>query len=153
MTVIRRATKEDHALLKAMYFSDIEPHEERAESFAHDLLTEMNTNLCMDGNVICGTVSWAIRGGMDDGVIEIIGLGVKDSYQRKGIATALINHTLKEAQEMFRSKEYYLRRAFLFMEFSNESARQFYRMMDFKEVANIPEFYPSDGASIFVKAF
>ena len=133
-----------------MYLTEIESHDERANVFAQDLLSLMRTILAFDDNTLCGTVSWAIRGGMDDGVIEIIGLGVNDRYKRKGIATRLVNQAIADAKERFQTKKHTLRRAFLFMEESNHIARQFYLKYGFSEVAMIPKFYPEDGASIFV---
>ncbi len=150
MIHIRCAREDDFNLLKSMYLTEVESHDERAEGFARDLLSLMKTILAFDDETLCGTVSWAIRGGMDDGVIEIIGLGVNEGYKRKGIATRLVNQAIVDAREKFESKMCKLRRVFLFMEDSNHIARQFYRKYGFSEVASIPEFYPEDSASIFV---
>ena len=116
MPTIRTATNNDFDILREMYLSEVEPHNERAKAFANDLLSLMNTILCFDDERLCGTVSWAIRGGMDDGVIEIIGLGVNEHHRRKGIATKLIHEALEEAKRRFESSKYTLRRVFLFME-------------------------------------
>lgn len=151
MILLRKATESDFDLLRNMYLKEVEQHHERAEVFAHELLTLMNTILCLCDDILCGTVSWAIRGGMDDGVIEIIGLGVREDSKRKGIATRLMNQALEDAREKFASKRCDIRRAFLFMEESNQIARVFYQKLGFEEAASIPEFYPCDGASIFVK--
>ena len=115
MPTIRTATNNDFDILREMYLSEVEPHNERAKAFANDLLSLMNTILCFDDECLCGTVSWAIRGGMDDGVIEIIGLGVNEHHRRKGIATKLIHEALEEAKRRFESSKYTLRRVFLFM--------------------------------------
>ncbi|MFW9931800.1 MAG: GNAT family N-acetyltransferase [Candidatus Thorarchaeota archaeon] len=151
MILLRKAIKTDFAVLKNMYMTEVEPHSERAEAFAHDLLSQMETILCFDDDILCGTVSWAIRGGLNDGIIEIIGLGVNAEYQRRGIATRLVNQVLSDAKNKFASKDYALRRIFLFMEEGNMVARQFYQKLGFVETATITDFYPSDGASIFVK--
>ncbi|MDF1539126.1 MAG: GNAT family N-acetyltransferase [Candidatus Thorarchaeota archaeon] len=151
MNALRKATVEDIDLLKEMYLTDVEPHQERATVFATDLTSIMETILCIRNDSLCGTSSWAIRGGMDDGVVEVVGLGVREQYRKQGIASELMKEAIEQAQVTFSEKDYTLRRVFLFMELSNEIARQFYNSQDFKEVATIPLFYPSDDASIFVR--
>ncbi len=151
MILLRKAIESDFDLLKEMYVRDVMPDDELAGAFAHDLLSQMETILCFYDDNLCGTISWAIRGGMDDGIIEIIGLGVTERYKRKGIATRLVNQVFVDSKEKFSSKKHKLRLAFLFMEESNEVARQFYLKQGFQEAAMISEFYPSDGASIFIK--
>ena len=151
MPLYRKATVSDANMLIDMYMTDIDPDLEHAESFASDLITRMETILCLEDDNLCGTVSCAVRGGMNDGVVEITALGVREQYQRRGIATQLINEVIKHSQEVFSSRNYQLRRVFLFMEESNDSARQLYTAAGFKEVASIPDFYPTTGASIFVR--
>ncbi len=134
-----------------MFIEDIDTNNELAEAFANDLIEEMITLLCFENEQLCGTVSWEIRGGIDDGVVEIIGLGVREPYKRRGVATRLVESAVKDASEAFMERGYELRRAFLFMESNNEIARKFYTKIGFEEVASIPDFYPSHGASIFLK--
>lgn len=153
MITLRKATAEDIEILREMYLNDIEPHQERAMDFATQLATLMETILCIQNDSLCGTISWAVRGGMDDGVVEVVGLGIRDQYKRQGLATKLVEEAIRQAQAIFSAKNYKLRRVFLFMEQGNEIARQFYNKQDFRETATIPSFYPSDGASIFIREF
>ncbi len=153
MPTLRNATDSDIDILVELYLNEVENNETNAQVFARDLLFRMRTILGFEGEQLIGTISWAVRGGLDDGVAEIVGLGVNESNRRKGLASLLIQEVISEASVTFRESDAQLRILFLFMEAENSTARAFYNQMGFKEVANIPSFYPQDGASIFVRAF
>ena len=153
MPSLRNATDSDIDILVNLYLNEVEDNEANAQVFARDLLYRMRTILYFEGEKLCGTISWEVRGGLDDGVAEIVGLGVNESNRRKGLASLLIEEVISEASETFREANAQLRILFLFMEAENTTARAFYNHLGFKEVANIPSFYPQDGASIFVRAF
>ena len=149
MIDIRTATSADIPLLESMYRKEIEDHIERAQRFAEDLVLKYKTLLAIKDNVVCGTVVWEPRGGLDDGVVEMIGLGVNEGFKRQGVATRLVDTMIEEASQFFSVKGYSLRVVLLFMEKTNETARKFYSANRFKEVAAIPSLYPSGDASIW----
>lgn len=151
MPEFRSAQEDDHAILAKMYLDEIEQSGERADRFADDLIHKMNTILCFENSIVCGTVSWSVRGGKEDGVVEIVSLGVNKDHRRKGFATALMREAIDDAQDFLSETGSRLRTIFLFMESSNEIARAFYEALHFREVVTIPSFYPHDGASIFVR--
>ena len=151
MIEIRTATSSDLPLLEKMYRKEIEDHLERAQKFAEDLVLRYETLLAIDDNAVCGTVTWEPRGGLDDGVAEMIGLGVTEGFKRQGIASKLVDAMIEEATQFFSAKNYSLRVILLFMEKTNETARKFYSVNRFKEVATIPSLYPSDDASIWTR--
>ena len=94
--------------------------------------------------VLCG-------GGLDDGVAEIIGLGVNEGFKRQGIATSLVDAAIEDMAQFFSGKGYSLRVIMLLMERTNETARNFYSVNKFKEVAVVPSLYPHDDASIWTR--
>ncbi|MHA1962949.1 MAG: N-acetyltransferase family protein [Candidatus Thorarchaeota archaeon] len=147
----RTATSDDIPLLVNMYRNEIEDHEERAQRFAQNLVRRYNTLLAIKDKAICGTVTWEPRGGLDDGVVEMIGLGVAEGLKRQGIASKLVDAMIEETLQFFSSKGYTLRVILLFMEKTNETARKFYSASRFKEVAAIPSLYPHDDASIWTR--
>ena len=151
MTDFKSATSADIPLLEKMYRTEVENHAERARTFAEDLCFRYKTILALEDNELCGTATWEPRGGFDDGVIEMIGLGVNEDYRRKGIATKLVNIMIDEASKFYSEQGYNLRVILLFMEKGNETARKFYSANRFKEVANLPSLYPSDDASIWTR--
>ncbi len=151
MIDIKPATPEDIPLIEEMYRREVEDHAERAQTFAEDLVLRYKTLLAVKDNTVCGTVSWEPRGGFDDGVVEMIGLGVSEGFKRQGIATKLVDEMIEVASQFFTSKGYSLRVILLFMERENETARKFYSVNRFKEVATIPSLYPSDDASIWTR--
>ncbi len=151
MIEIRTATPSDLPLLENMYRKEIEDHLERARRFAEDLVLRYKTLLAIDDNAVCGTVTWEPRGGLDDGVVEMIGLGVTEGFKRQGIATRLVDAMIEEATQFFSTKDYSLRVILLFMERANETARKFYSTNKFKEVSTIPSLYPQDDASIWTR--
>ena len=151
MMRIRTAKRNDIPLLETMYRTEIEDHVERAQQFANDLVLRYNTLLAIENNVICGTVSWESRGGLDDGVVEMIGLGVTTNFRRQGVGTQLVQAMIEEATRYYRARKYQLRVILLFMEQDNEIARNFYTVNKFKEVASIGALYPSGDASIWVQ--
>ena len=151
MIDIRTATSVDIPLLERMYRNEIEDHAERAKTFAEDLVLRYKTHLAIKDGSVCGTVTWEPRGGLDDGVVEMIGLGVNEGFKRQGIATQLVEVMMEEAAQFFSTKGYSLRVVLLFMERTNETARKFYSANRFKEVAAIPSLYPSGDASIWTR--
>ena len=153
MPTLRKATDSDLDILANLYINEVENNETNAQVFARDLLFRMRTILCFEENQLCGTISWEVRGGLDDGVAEIVGLGINELYRRKGLASLLIQEVISAASKKFRESNSQLRILFLFMETENGTARTFYNQLGFSEVANIPSFYPQDGASILVRTF
>lgn len=151
--IIRFANEDDIMLLKEMYLNDVENHEQRAIEFANDLIFKLKTIICVADLKIIGSVSWDTRGGLNDGVIELIGLGITQNSRRQGIAKELVLTLISETKKLFKSKGYKLRVIYFFMERSNNTARRFYKNMGFREVSIIPAFYPNDDAVIWIKYF
>ncbi|TFG05248.1 GNAT family N-acetyltransferase [Candidatus Thorarchaeota archaeon] len=151
MKKIRKATEEDHPALMKLYEHDIEPDEGMARRFADDLIHRMNTLLCIEGEEIVGTVSWEVRGGLEDGVIELIGLGVDPDFRREHVATSLVSTLIRDANAYYESEGHILRFIYLFMEASNDEARSFYRRVGFTEVSQIPNMFPHDDGSMWTK--
>ena len=148
---IRSATESDRVLLESMYLEEIEDHKERASEFAKDLIDRFKTMLALKDGQLCGTLTWDRRGGLDDGVVEIIGLGVNHEYQRQGVASKLVNFFIQETSKFYSEKSYSLRVILLFMEGENEVARKFYSNLGFTEDARIPKLYPHDDGVIWTK--
>ena len=134
-----------------MYLEEVEDHVERAETFAEDLINHFKTILALENGELCGTLTWDTRGGYDDGVVEIIGLGVKMKFQRQGVARRLVNYFTEEASKFYSNRGYTLRVILLFMEGENEVARKFYSNLGFTEDARIPKLYPNDDGVIWTK--
>ncbi|MFW9966115.1 MAG: GNAT family N-acetyltransferase [Candidatus Thorarchaeota archaeon] len=148
MRTVREATDFDRELLVRLFITEIEDNIDLAEDFAADLL-RFHTILCLDEGKVIGTLSWDIRGGLDDGVVELIGLGVNPEYRRQGIAKELVQTLIHDASVHYSSHNHKLRVIYLFMEKENEGGRAFYRSIGFKEVADVPNLYPHDDAAIW----
>ncbi len=153
MIEIKHATEADRNLLKSMYLSEVEDHAERAERFADQLISRFNTILALQNGELCGTLSWETRGGYDDGVAELAGIGVNSEFQRQGIATELVERMIEEASTFYSERGYTLRVILLFMEYSNEGARKFYSQIGFSEISKIPNLYPHDDGVIWTRHF
>lgn len=151
MFQIRPATTADDEILKEMYLSEVENHNGRATAFAKDLTSKFKTMLALQDEHLCGTLTWDARGGYDDGVVEIVGIGVNSKYQRRGIATKLVEKMIREASQFYSEHGYMLRVVILFMEGRNEDARRFYSAIGFSEVARIPGLYPHDDGVIWTR--
>jgi len=148
MRTVRKATSSDKKLLVRLFISEVEDNRTLAEAFAADLLRFQTILSLDDGNVI-GTVSWDARGGLDDGVAELIGLGVNPDYRRKGVARELVQTLIHDVSKYYSEQDYKLRVIYLFMEKGNEVGRAFYESVGFKEVADVPNLYPHDDAAIW----
>ncbi|MBN2228746.1 MAG: GNAT family N-acetyltransferase [Candidatus Thorarchaeota archaeon] len=151
MLEIRNATSADQKLLEDMYLTEVEEHKERAATFASDLIHHFKTMLALQDNELCGTLTWDTRGGYDDGVVELVSIGVNKAYQRQKIATRLVDTFVKEASKFYSDRGYDLRVIILFMEKQNEIARKFYKENGFTESAIIPHLYPHDDGVIWTK--
>jgi len=151
MFEIRQATSGDRDLLENMYLEEVEPHAERARKFAEEFIDRFKTMLALQDSQLCGTLAWDTKGGDDDGVVEIIGLGVNEKYKRQGIAKKLVDYFIQETSKFYSEKGYSLRVILLFMEGSNEVARKFYSSLGFDEVARLPKLYPQDDGVIWTK--
>ena len=151
MFEIRNVSEADRVLLEIMYLEEIEEHVDRASEFAEDLIDRFKTILALQDGQLCGTLSWDVRGGFDDGVVELIGLGVNEKFQRQGVAKKLVNYFIQETTKFYSEKGYSLRVVLLFMEGENEVARKFYSNLGFTEDARIPKLYPHDDGVIWTK--
>lgn len=151
MFEIKEALGDDKALLEKMYLEEVEDHPDRAKTFAEDLINHFKTMLALEDGELCGTLTWDTRGGYDDGVVELIGLGVNKKFQRQGVARRLVNHFTQKASDFYSNRGYSLRVIILFMEGENEVARKFYSNLGFTEVARLPDLYPNDDGVIWTK--
>jgi len=149
--IIRSATEKDMEILVKMYLDEIENHQQRAQQFAKDLIYRFKTIICVSDKIILGTITWDTRGGLDDGVIELVGLGTSPDFKRQGIARELVLSLINEAKKYFSNAGYKLRVIYLFMEKSNNIGKLFYNHMGFRMVSEIPSLYPNDDAVIWVK--
>lgn len=151
--IIRNVSEEDMELLIQMYLNDVENHQKRAVKFAKDLIYRFKTIICISDERILGSISWDTRGGLNDGVAEIVALGITPTFQREGIARELLLTLINQAKSYFSEEGYKFRVLFLFMERTNKTARKFYEFMGFREISEIPAFYPHDDATIWIKYF
>lgn len=149
--IIRNTTEKDMDLLVKMCLDEIENHQQRAQQFAKDLIYRFKTIICVCDKNILGTITWDTRGGLDDGVIELVGLGTSSNFKRQGIARELVLSLENEARKYFSKAGYKLRVIYLFMEKSNNIAGLFYNHMGFRKVSEIPSLYPNGDAVIWVK--
>ncbi len=149
--IIRSATEKDMDIVIRMCLDEIENHQQRAQQFAKDLVYRFKTIICVCDKKILGTITWDTRGGLDDGVIELVGLGTSSDFKRQGIARELVLSLINEAKKYFSKAGYKLRVIYLFMGKSNNIAELFYNHMGFRKVSEIPSFYPNDDAIIWVK--
>ena len=149
---IREAIRTDRASLIQMYLHDVEKDEKRARAFADDLLNRMNTIVCVQDSRVIGSLSWDIRGGVEDGVIELVSMGVTEEHRRQGIGRALVEEMRESATERFAAEGQRFRFIYLFMEKANQTARGFYRSMGFGEVCMIPSMYPHDDACVWTQS-
>lgn len=151
MLEIRSAKEADMEVVRNMYLEEVEAHAERAKNFAEDLIHRFKTMLALEGERLVGTLSWDTRGGYDDGVIELVSIGVINTFKRRGIATKLIESLIDKASEFYTSRGYRLRVILLFMERKNEVARKFYKKLGFSEVSKVPGLYPQDDGVIWIR--
>jgi len=151
--IIRNVSEQDMEFLIKMYLNDVENNQERAVQFSKDLIYRFNTIICISGEEILGCITWDTRGGLNDGVVEIVTLGINPKFQRQGIARELLLKLISQAKIYFSEARYKLRVLYLFMERNNKVARKFYEFMGFREISLIPAFYPHDDATIWIKYF
>ena len=151
--IIRNATEKDMDLVVKLYLDEVENHQQRAQQFAKDLIYRFKTIICISDKTILGTISWDTRGGLDDGVIELVGLGTNSDFQRQGVARELVLSLENEARKYFSKAGYKLRVIYLFMEKSNNIGVLFYNHMGFRKVSEIPSFYPNNDAVMWIKYF
>ena len=151
--IIRNATEKDMDIVVKMYLEEVENHQRRAQQFAKDLIYRFKTIICVSNKNILGTITWDTRGGLDDGVIELVGLGTSSNFKRQGIARDLVLSLINEVKKYFSKAGYKLRVIYLFMEKSNNMGELFYNHMGFRKVSDIPSFYPNNDAVMWIKYF
>jgi ribosomal protein S18 acetylase RimI-like enzyme len=150
---IRHSKKEDFDLIKKMFLNEIGSDQQLATNFAEDLIYKLKTLLFIENNNVKGSISWNVKGGTEDGVIELVALGVNPESRRKGIATKLVNKLINETENYFSEHGYNLRLIFLYMEKNNEIGEFFYKSMNFQKSCEIPSFYPKGNAAIWTRFF
>ncbi len=151
--IIRNTTEKDMDIVEKMYLDEIENHQQRAQQFAKDLIYRFKTIICVCDKKILGTITWDTRGGLDDGVLELVGLGTSSDFKRQGIARELVLSLINQATKYFFNAGYKFRVIYLFMGKSNNIAELFYNHMGFRKVSEIPSFYPNDNAVMWIKYF
>ena len=151
--IIRQAAPKDNSLLVDMFRAEIVDDVQMASQFAEDTLSSGITLLAIDDNTLCGTLSWTRRWGFEDGVVELTGLGVNQSYRQQGIASALLDQLILDARRLFEGEGEHLRVVIIFMERENEIARKFYAKHGFSEVGIIPALYPHDDGVLWSQHF
>jgi ribosomal protein S18 acetylase RimI-like enzyme len=149
MRDIREATESDRDLLVEMYLNDIERDQKKARTFADDLVDRLNTIVCVDTGRVVGVLSWDRRGGVEDGVVELVTVGVSPDHKRRGIGSDLVKAMIRSAEKSFTGENSNVRFVYLFMEKRNEPARRFYQSLGFEEVCVVPFMYPNDHASVW----
>ena len=151
--IIRKTIEDDLELLIKMYLDEVEDHRERAKQFAEDLICRSKTIVCICGENILGSITWDTHGGLNDGIVELLALGVNKDFRRQGIARELLLTLINEAKRHFSEAGYELRVIYIFVERNNEIAQKFYKSMGFHIVSEIPAFYPHDDALFWIKHF
>ena len=150
MPTFELASKKYRDSIIEMYIHEIEDNQNSARKFADDLIQRFKTILCISNSEIIGTISWEVRGGLEDGIVELVAMGVKSMHRRKGIGLDLFAKMLDSAKALFSESHLKLRIVYLFMEYQNQTARKFYESLGFAEDSRLSKFYPSDDASIWV---
>jgi len=151
--IIRNATEKDMDIVVKMYLDEVENHQQRAQQFAKDLIYRFKTNICVSDKNVLGTISWDTRGGLDDGIIELVALGTHSDFQRQGVMRELVLSIENEARKYFSKAGHKLRVIYLFMEKSNNIGELFYNHMGFRKVSEIPLFLPKEDAVMWIKYF
>lgn len=151
--IIRNATEKDVDIIVKMYLDEVENNQKRAQNFAKDLIYRFKTNICVSDKKVLGTITWDTRGGLDDGIIELVALGTRSEFQRQGVMRDLVLSIENEARKYFSKAGYKLRVIYLFMEKSNNIGELFYNHMGFRKVSEIPSFLPKDDAVMWIKYF
>ena len=151
--IIRNATEKDMDIIVKMYLEEVENNQQRAQNFAKDLIYRFKTNICLSEKNVLGTISWDTRGGLEDGIIELVALGTLSEFQRQGVMRDLVLSIENEARKYFSKAGHKLRVIYLFMEKSNNIGELFYNHMGFRKVSEIPSFLPKDDAVMWIKYF
>jgi len=151
--IIRNATVKDMDVIVKMYLDEVENNQQRAQKFAKDLIYRFKTNICVSDKNVLGTISWDTRGGLDDGIIELVALGTHSDFQRQGVMRELVLSIENEARKYFSKAGHKLRVIYLFMEKSNNIGELFYNHMGFRKVSEIPSFLPKEDAVMWIKYF
>ena len=149
--IIRNATEKDMDIIVKMYLEEVENNQQRAQKFAKDLIYRYKTNICLSEKNVLGTISWDTRGGLEDGIIELVALGTLSEFQRQGVMRDLVLSIENEARKYFSKAGHKLRVIYLFMEKSNNIGELFYNHMGFRKVSEIPSFLPEDDAVMWIK--
>ncbi len=149
--IIRNATEKDMDIIVKMYLEEVENNQQRAQKFAKDLIYRYKTNICLSEKNVLGTISWDTRGGLEDGIIELVALGTLSEFQRQGVMRDLVLSIENEARKYFSKAGHKLRVIYLFMEKSNNIGELFYNHMGFRKVSEIPSFLPKDDAVMWIK--
>jgi len=151
--IIRNATVKDMDIIVKIYLDEVENNQQRAQKFAKDLIYRFKTNICVSDKNVLGTISWDTRGGLDDGIIELVALGTHSDFQRQGVMRELVLSIENEARKYFSKAGHKLRVIYLFMEKSNNIGELFYNHMGFRKVSEIPLFLPKEDAVMWIKYF
>ncbi|WP_026478033.1 GNAT family N-acetyltransferase [Alkaliphilus transvaalensis] len=89
---------------------------------------------------IIGSVTWAIREGIQAGLVVIFQMSITKTENRgKGYGGLLVKHCIEDIENFYQSKGYNLRRIFISVNENNIAGRNIYKKNGFRVLAELKD--------------
>ena len=138
----RQGKKEDAEHVAAVLLKNynIKNLEEAKNAFLDDL-KRFEFIIAEEGGKIIGISCWRIHGLPKHQVAECGRVAVLPEYQGKGIATALFEKVVHEADIYYKKKKTKLRKIYAYVHSSNKKAKEFYENLGLIKEAVLKDHY------------
>jgi len=138
MLKIRIASLEDRDYFINDYLNRYGNDMELAKKHALVCIDVHRTILLFNDQEILGSVTWAIREGVQTGLVVIFQMSIaKEQNRGKGYGGTLVKHCVNDIETFFGFKGYELRRIFIVINSENLAARNIYKNNGFKVNAEL----------------
>lgn len=138
MLKIRIASHEDKDYFIKDYLQRYGKDMELAEKHAVVCIDVHRTIILFNDDEILGSVTWAIREGVQAGLVVIFQMSIaREENRGKGYGSNLVRHCINDIETFYGFKGYDLRRIFIVINEENLAARNIYKNNGFKVLAEL----------------
>lgn len=141
MLNVRLANPKDREYFVQDYLNRYGRDQDLAEKHA-TICTEIHRSIVIDiGDQIIGSVTWAIREGIQAGLVVVFQMSIGKENRGKGYGNMLVKQCIKDIETFYGFKGATLRRIFITINENNLAARNIYKNNGFRVLAELKDHH------------
>lgn len=132
MHTVRLANEKDYNFFYKDYIKNCGNDDDLAKKHANASIYINRSIVIEIDSQIIGSITWAIRDGINSGLVEIFQMSILNEFRGQGYGNILLENCLEDVSEFYKSKNTSIRKIFILILESNIIGRNLYRNHDFK---------------------